>query len=101
MTRTHDIGAPPGSVTYIGREISGRIKIVLIQFNEEEFFEEEFYDLSDCIANRKKGMVKWINVEGVHNTAMIEKLGKCYNLHSLTQEDIVHIDQRPKFEEYD
>ena len=32
---------------------------------------------------------------------MIEKIGKLYNIHPLTLEDIVHVEQRPKFEEYD
>jgi magnesium transporter len=49
----------------------------------------------------KDNMTKWINVEGVHDTELIEKIGKRYNIHSLTLEDIVHVDQRPKFEEYD
>jgi magnesium transporter len=101
MSAKHNVGAPPGSLTYIGREATGKIKIVLTQFNEQEFFEEDFYDLSDCMANRKPGMIKWINVEGVHNIAMIEKIGQLYDIHSLTLEDIVHIDQRPKFEDFE
>lgn len=97
----HDIGAPPGTLFYNGEQTTERIKITLIEFNETEFFEEEFYDLSDCLSHVDNTMVKWINVEGVHNTALIEKIGKLYNLHPLTLEDIVHIDQRPKYEDYD
>lgn len=95
-----NIGAPPGTLIYTGDQ-SGRIKISLIEFNETEFFEKEFYDLSDCLSELKGGMVKWINVEGVHNTALIEKIGHLYGIHPLTLEDIVNVDQRPKFEEYD
>jgi len=40
-------------------------------------------------------------VEGIHKTEVIEKIGKLYNIHPLTLEDIVHVDQRPKFEDYD
>lgn len=101
MSKRHDIGAPPGTMFYNGEQQGGRIKITLIEFNETEFFEKEFLDLSDCIMHVKPNMVKWINVEGVHNVALIEKIGKLYDLHPLTLEDIVHIDQRPKFEEYD
>ncbi|MBL7932500.1 MAG: magnesium/cobalt transporter CorA [Bacteroidia bacterium] len=95
-----NIGAPPGTLIYTGDQ-SGRIKISLIEFNEAEFFEEEFYDLSDCLSRIKTGMIKWINVEGVHNTSLIEKIGQIYGIHPLTLEDIVNVDQRPKFEEYD
>lgn len=101
MSRFHNVGEPPGTMHYNGEETNQRIKITLIEFNETEFYEQDFYDLSDCILNVKPNMVKWINVEGVHNTALIEKIGQLYNLHPLTLEDIVHIDQRPKFEDYD
>lgn len=101
MSKFHDIGAPPGTLFYNGEQTGERVKITLIEFNEKEFIEETFYDLSDCLSKVKSNMVKWINVEGVHNTALIEELGKHYGLHPLTMEDIVHVDQRPKFEDYD
>lgn len=101
MSKNHNIGAPPGTMFYNGEEKDQRIKITLIEFNEVDYFEDNFYDLEACIAHVKTNMVKWINVEGVHNVELIEKIGKIYNLHPLTLEDIVHIDQRPKFEDYD
>jgi len=100
MNKPKDIGAPPGTLFYTGEQ-SGKIKITLIEFTEELFFEKEFHDISECLHEVKENTVKWINVEGVHNIALIEKIGKLYNLHPLTLEDIVHIEQRPKFEDYD
>jgi magnesium transporter len=101
MSKLHDIGSPPGTLFYNGEHKNERIKITLIEFNETEFFEEEFYDLSHCIEHVKPNMIKWMNIEGVHKTELIEKIGQIYGLHPLTLEDIVHIDQRPKFEEYE
>jgi magnesium transporter len=40
-------------------------------------------------------------VEGVHDIALIEKIGKFYDLHPLTLEDLVHVEQRPKFEDFE
>lgn len=100
-TRIHNIGAPPGTMLYNGEEKDQRVKITLIEFNDTDYFEDDFYDLSDCLSHVKDNMIKWINVEGVHNVDLIEKIGKLYNLHPLTLEDLVHIDQRPKFEDYD
>ncbi len=42
----------------------------------------------------------WINVEGVHQVEVIEKLGSCFGLHPLVLEDILNTDQRPKMEIY-
>lgn len=100
--KTHNVGAPPGTLFYNGdASQSDRIKITLIEYNETEYFEQEYYDLSDCISDVRPNMVKWINVDGLHKVEVIEKLGKIYNIHPLTLEDIVHVDQRPKFEDYD
>jgi magnesium transporter len=101
MSKLHNIGAPPGTMFYNGEETDEKIKITLIEFNETEFFEDVYYDLTECLSHVKPNMVKWINVEGVHDVALIEKIGKFYNLHPLTLEDIVHVDQRPKFEDFD
>jgi magnesium transporter len=97
----NDIGLPPGTLVYNGKVTSERVKITLIEYNETEYFEREFYDLSECMNHVKKGMVKWMNVEGIHRTELIEAIGKHYDIHALTLEDLVHIDQRAKFEEYE
>lgn len=96
-----NIGAPPGTLVYTGEVRTERIRVTLIEYNELEYFEQEFYDLSDCLSNVKPNMVKWINIDGIHKIEVIEAIGKIYNVHPLTLEDIVHIDQRPKFEDYE
>ena len=58
-----NIGAPPGTLFYNGEERTDRIKITLIEYNESEYFEDVYYDLSDCLSHVKPNMVKWINVE--------------------------------------
>jgi magnesium transporter len=94
-------GLPPGSLVYVGAPSNTRVKITLIEYNDEDYFEQEFYDLSECLAKLKPNHVKWINVDGVHQIELVEAIGKHFNIHPLTQEDIVHVEQRPKFEEYD
>ncbi len=98
---SQNIGSPPGTLFYNGEERNEAVKITLIEFNESEYFEDEYYDLEDCISHVKPNMVKWINVGGIHKPELVEQIGKIYNIHPLTLEDIVHIDQRPKFEDYD
>ncbi len=98
---TENIGAPPGTLFYNGEERTDKIKITLIEYNDSEYFEDVFYDLNDCLSHVKPNMIKWINVEGLHDIALVEKIGKFYNIHPLTLEDIVHVDQRPKFEDYE
>lgn len=100
MASVQSIGTPPGTLFYTG-EKSGAIKITLIEYNDTAFFEEEYNSWDDCLKDIEPNMVKWINVEGIHNIELIEQIGKHFNIHPLSLEDIVHIDQRPKFEDYE
>jgi magnesium transporter len=100
-TNSQNIGSPPGTLFYSGEVRSEPVKITLIEFNETEIFEDEYYSLEDCISHVKPNMVKWINVGGIHLTDLVEGIGKIYDIHPLTLEDIVHVDQRPKFEDFE
>lgn len=101
MVKPHNVGAPPGTLYYSGEERTDKIKITLIEYNDTEYFEEQYFDLEDCLSHVKPNMIKWINVEGLHDTDLIEKLGKFYNIHPLTLEDIVNVVQRSKFEDFE
>ena len=42
----------------------------------------------------------WINIDGIHEVNIIEKIGKHFDLHPLIMEDIVNTEQRPKMEDF-
>jgi magnesium transporter len=46
-------------------------------------------------------LVTWINVDGIHDASVIERLGIMYEIHPLTLEDVTNTDQRAKFEDYE
>lgn len=101
MTYKDKKGLPPGTLVYKGSYKDEKTKITLIEFNETSFVEKEFHDIETCISNTNSNLVSWINVEGIHNTEVVEKVGKKFNIHPLTLEDIVNTEQRSKFEEFD
>lgn len=96
-----NVGVPPGTVVYYGEDRSENVKITLIEYNETEMLEKDFYDFTECMHHMESSMVKWINVDGIHDAALIEKIGKHFNIHPLTLEDIVNTNQRAKFEDYE
>jgi magnesium transporter len=95
------LGAPPGTIVYYGEKRTDKVKLTLIEYNEGKFIEKDFYDLSECLDHVDPSMVKWINVDGIHDVELIEKIGKHFKIHPLTLEDIVNTSQRSKFEDYD
>ncbi len=94
-------GLPPGTVVYSGEKKTEKVSFTLIEYSEKEFIEKEFQNFDECLLELKPEMVKWINVDGIHDTELIQKIGERFNIHTLTLEDIANTDQRPKFEEYD
>ena len=95
------VGLPPGSLVYIGEERSHRPKITLFNYTSEGFTEKEVSDIEECLSFKDEKSVTWINVDGVHDVQLIEKIGNLFELHPLMLEDVVNTHQRPKADEYD
>ena len=57
------------------------------------------HDLS-AVFDVPKGKCVWVDVQGLGDAEVIRALGEGGGLHPLTIEDIVHVHQRPKLEDY-
>ncbi|ROQ92189.1 magnesium/cobalt transporter CorA [Desulfosoma caldarium] len=91
---------PPGSPVFIGEKRVEKIRIDIIDYNENSIKECRDADLKECERLAKGQTVTWINVIGIHDPGIIEGIGSIFNLHPLTIEDIVNTNQRPKMEEF-
>ena len=89
-------GLPPGTPVYIGEERTGQVKVTVIDYDAENFEMHEAETVEACFASKEKPGITWINVEGIHDISIVEKLGACFGLHPLIVEDIVNTGQRPK-----
>jgi magnesium transporter len=54
-----------------------------------------------CAAYLGAPGLTWINLDGLHDPAVVTRLGEIFSLHPLVLEDIVHTGQRPKLDELD
>ncbi|KAA6441147.1 magnesium/cobalt transporter CorA [Dyadobacter flavalbus] len=100
--RKHNLLTSPGTLTYIGPEVALKTKIRKIQYNEKKFSDQPVKSLQECLpANGQEKQVNWLDVDGIHEISLIEKLGKLYKLHPLLLEDVVNTEHKPKLEIYD
>ena len=97
---TNALNKAPGTVAYVGRKDSAQIKLEVIDYNKVNYERFIFDNVEPTFNFEKEENITWINVDGLSNTAEIEKLGKYYDLHPLIIEDIVNTNQRPKIDEY-
>ena len=49
----------------------------------------------------RPGVTSWVNVTGLGDTELIEKIAEEFGLHQLALEDVLNVHQRPKMEEFD
>ncbi len=94
------IGQPPGTAVYTGEKKMDVPRITVTTYSEHDFHETSSNSLTDCLPVKKEVGVTWVNVEGLHDVELINQLAKLYNLHPLTVEDILNIEQRAKVEEF-
>jgi magnesium transporter len=77
-----------------------KVILELISYNRESYVRRENLSVDEIIKEAKPDNVNWVNLDGLHQPAIIERLQQHYCLHSLLIEDVLN-DQRPKAEEYD
>ena len=98
--RSKKAGLPPGTLVHIGEKKAEGLKITVFDYDEVHFQEKEIKTIEECFLFKDKPTVTWINVDGLHQVEILEKLGECYGFHPLMLEDILNTDQRPKMEDY-
>ncbi len=96
------IGLPPGSVVFTGKRKVEQILIHHLRYSGD-ILEEKLLDNHKTITFHQPGedQVEWYDIRGLHDTELVESIGRFFGVHPLILEDVVDIHQRPKFEEYD
>ena len=85
---------------YTGEKKTGKVRITIIDYDEAQFQEKEAKSVEECFPFNDKSTVTWINIDGLHQVDIVEKIGRHFNLHPLVLEDIVNTGQRPKMEDF-
>ena len=98
--RSPKVGLPPGTLVHIGEKKVEKARIAIMDYDETNLEEKEAKTIEESYPFKDKPTVTWINIDGLHEVKIIEKLGSHFGLHPLLLEDILNTDQRPKMEDY-
>ena len=99
--RSEKAGLPPGALVHVGERRVEKVKISIIDYDETNLEEKEAGTIEECFPFKDKSTVTWINIDGLHEVELIEKLGSYFGLHPLLLEDILNTNQRPKMEDFE
>jgi magnesium transporter len=92
-------GLSPGTLAIDGKHTTEPVRITVIDYDTDHYTEKQVSDVEDCYAFRDTETVTWINIDGLGNTGVIDKIGSHYHIHPLILEDILNTGQRPKMED--
>jgi magnesium transporter len=95
------VGLPPGALVHVGEKKVESVRITVIDYDEQNLTEKQIASVEECLPFKKTPTVTWVNIDGLHEVGIIEKLGKAFDLHPLILEDVLSTGQRPKFEDFE
>lgn len=102
QSQSDKAGLPPGTAIHIGEVKTERISITLTDYNQEHYESVVVDDVRACqVSAARPDTVTWVNIDGLHEADVLEKVGQCFQLHPLTIEDILNTNQRPKLDIYE
>ena len=91
----------PSKFIFTGNSDINEIDIQLFKYRKEEC-EESKNILPDKIkAFEKNGDNYWLNIYGLNETETIASICQKQGIHSLVIQDVLDVNQRPKFQEYE
>lgn len=101
--RAHTFPAPgtaPGTLRPVAAPRGARTQITVIDYGPEALHETQCASIEEVFRFRDTPTVTWINIEGLHDVELIQKLGSHFGFHPLALEDVLNCGQRPKVEDY-
>jgi magnesium transporter len=75
-------------------------RLSLISYDADRFCEHVSCSLEECLASCDEDGIRWINVDGLSDPALLETLMGRFGIHPLVMEDVTALEQRPKLEDY-
>lgn len=93
-------GLLPGSLVYLGEKRTDKVTIRLIEYNETQFEERQIETIDEFVEEKERKTIKWLNLDGIHQTGLLQKLGENLGLHPMILEDIINTNHRPKAEDF-
>ncbi len=99
--RAGKIGLPPGSLVHTGEQKIETVRLGEFLFDDEHYTEETIDPHTGPLPVPRKESISWLNLDGLHDIEVMERIGEKYNIHPLILEDVLSTGGRPKFEEYE
>lgn len=90
-----------GDIAFIGKKKLEKARAQLFSFDEHEVHFQEHLKEFQSYDSLDQNKVYWLNLHGIHDVKLIEKVGHALQLDRLTLQQIVDTTQRPKVDDFE
>jgi magnesium transporter len=96
-----EIGISPDEFMFRGEKKVNDIILRVIDFDANNLKEETIKSISDSLKYQEKDTVTWLNIDGLHNTEIMEAITHEFNFDRLILADVLNTHARSTIKEYD
>lgn len=100
-SRLKKVGMPPGSLVHVGEVKTHHTEVTVFRYDAEQLIEQSDTSLTGLNLEVPEKGTLWVNVYGLHNPELMTEIGRAFNLHPLTLEDVLNTEQRPKLDHFE
>jgi magnesium transporter len=93
------VGAAPGTLSVDPNAPKPVVRVMAC--HEGHCIDRTLDNLDDLRALRRDCPLVWVNVDGLGDAGVIQRIGEIFAFHPLSLEDVVNVCQRPKVEQFD
>lgn len=101
LKNKQDIGLAPDDLIFRGRKKSENVLLRIIDFDAENLTEDDVKSVKEISEFQHKDTVTWLNIDGLHNTTIMQEITTSFNLDTLVMPEVLNTDARPRVIEYD
>lgn len=91
----------PGKYFFTGKAPKSDFDIQLFSFTRDEYIEKQGFNPDDLKSLSGNGYCNWLNVHGISQPELIAEICRKQDIHALAIQDILDVNQRPKYQDYD
>ncbi len=93
-------GLPPGSLVFTGQRRLDNSVLRMVTYDAEVITDEAVSGIRDLKVPVQDGTSVWLNIDGVHDSALMHDLGELFGLSPMLLEVVQDPGQRPGLTEY-
>jgi len=94
-------GTAPGTLSAHDVRRVEEVSVSVMAYGEDRVVEWQGSSVEEALGRCGDYPVCWIDVVGLHDVAVLERLGERFGLHQLALEDVLNVGQRPKVEAFE